>query len=92
MTHHSYHSEIFLFPFGRGGCKGGQWIWKDREMSGIGVHDVKFTRNLQKVKKNTLRARHVISPQEVQVGESAVQGHPQSHSVFCRDGGWCESK
>lgn len=33
------------------GCKGRGGIWRDGEMSGIGIHDVKFTKN-QKIFKN----------------------------------------
>jgi hypothetical protein len=35
----------FLFSFERGGCKGRGWIQWDWEMSGVGVHDVKLTKN-----------------------------------------------
>lgn len=32
----------------QGGREGGGWIWRDREMSGIRVHDVKFTKSQYK--------------------------------------------
>jgi hypothetical protein len=35
----------FILFYGRGGCKSGRWIQRDGEMSGIGVHDVKFMKN-----------------------------------------------
>jgi hypothetical protein len=35
---------IFIFiSFVGGNCKGGRWIWRGREMSGIKVLDGKFT-------------------------------------------------
>ena len=34
----------FVFLFG-GGCKGGEWVQVGVEMSGIGVHGVKFKKN-----------------------------------------------
>jgi hypothetical protein len=36
---------LFLFCFDRGGCKCRGKIWRDREMSRIVVHDVKFTKD-----------------------------------------------
>jgi hypothetical protein len=42
VTHHSFHKEIFFLL---GGLQGWGWIGRDGEMSGIGVHDVKFTKN-----------------------------------------------
>jgi hypothetical protein len=33
------------------GCKGGGWIWRDREMSRIWGHGVKYMENQQKIKK-----------------------------------------
>jgi hypothetical protein len=41
------------------GCKDEGPIWGDREVSGIGVHDVKFTENQQKVKKHRRRYKKV---------------------------------
>ena len=51
VTHYSFHNEIF-FPLAvavavvvvRCG-KGRGWIQRDCKMSGIGVHDGKFTEN-----------------------------------------------
>lgn len=34
----------FCFLCG-GGCKGGGQIWRDGEVSGIGMHNTKFTKN-----------------------------------------------
>ena len=42
-THYSVH-EIFFSSMG-GGCKGGGQVRGGEEMSGTGVHDVKFTEN-----------------------------------------------
>jgi hypothetical protein len=40
---------FFFFFLGDGvGCKGRHQIQRDREMSGAGEHDVKFTKNQQK--------------------------------------------
>lgn len=33
---------LFIVFFFGGGCKGRGWVWRDREMSGIGMRDVKF--------------------------------------------------
>jgi hypothetical protein len=40
---------LFVF-FWWGGGKGGGWVQRGEEMSGVGVHDVKFTKNQLKVK------------------------------------------
>lgn len=43
-----YFLRVFLFTyifFCGTGYKDGVWTWKDREMSGIGVRDVKFPKN-----------------------------------------------
>lgn len=50
VTGHPFHSnemDLFLFSLWGGGvvCKGEGQIWRDEEMSEIGVHDVKFTKN-----------------------------------------------
>lgn len=56
VKYYSFHNEVFskqLFAcvhFILGGQKGRAWIQGDREMSGTGEHDVKFTNN-KKVKK-----------------------------------------
>jgi hypothetical protein len=47
MTHQSFHGEVCFF-FWRGHNKDEEWIWKDWEMSGIGVRDVKFTKKKKK--------------------------------------------
>ena len=45
--------RYFCFVFFCGGdCKSGEWVCRDGEMSGIEVHDVKLTKNQQKVKQN----------------------------------------
>jgi len=57
VTHPGLHGETVLFSFvwfgGRGGCKGGGRVWRDGEMSRIGVHDGKFTKNQSKDKKKS---------------------------------------
>ena len=45
-THYSFHSKIW----GERGCKCVGQIQRDGEMSEIGVHDVRFTKN-QKLKE-----------------------------------------
>lgn len=40
-----------FFFLRRGGCKGGGQVRKDREMSGIGMHDGKFTKNQERKKE-----------------------------------------
>ena len=57
-AHHRFHSKIlvrfrfglvwFGFVFGEGIYKGRGLIWRDGDMSGNGVHDVKFTKNQYK--------------------------------------------
>lgn len=57
VTYYSFHNKMFssvlliffyfcfsIFFF-QGGCKGREWISRDREMSGIRVCDVKLTTN-----------------------------------------------
>ena len=39
-----FYYFFFIFLWG-GHYKGEGQIWRDREMSGIGVHDVKFPKN-----------------------------------------------
>lgn len=46
VIHYSFHSEIF-FSVG-GGCKDGGWVQGEWEISQIGVHDEKFTKNQYK--------------------------------------------
>ena len=38
---------LFVFSVGRG-CRGRGTIWRDREMSRIGVRDMKFTKKINK--------------------------------------------
>ena len=46
VTHYSDRNEIFPSDLGLGiFCKGRVWVQRDEEISGIGVHDVKFTKN-----------------------------------------------
>lgn len=44
MTQYSFYNEIFFFSVGPGGCKAGGWVPSEK-MSGIKVHDVKFTKS-----------------------------------------------
>jgi hypothetical protein len=41
----------FVLLLGRKVCKDTEWIWRDKEMSRIRVHDVKFTKDEEKVQK-----------------------------------------
>ena len=45
VTHYSFYNDIICFLCWGRGCKGGEWVWGKVEMSGIGVCDVKFTKN-----------------------------------------------
>jgi hypothetical protein len=49
MTHYSFHDEMMMMInsifFSFGGCKGGGWIRRNREISGFVGHDVEFTKN-----------------------------------------------
>jgi hypothetical protein len=42
--------QLDLFFFCGGHCKLRRWEWRDREVDGIGLHDVKCTKNQHKVK------------------------------------------
>lgn len=48
-------------------CFGGEVIWRDWVMSGIGVHDEKFTKNQYKLKKESK--------------EKKVPGYPKLYEV-----------
>ena len=50
VTHDSFHSKMWFYLFAclfmeGGGFKGGEQIWRGREMSGVEVHEMKFTKN-----------------------------------------------
>lgn len=50
MTHHSFHGEMFIYLFVHlfslgGGCKGRGSIWRDSEVSGVGIRGVRFTKD-----------------------------------------------
>jgi hypothetical protein len=45
---------LVLFSF-TGGCKGRGWISRDRDMSGVGLNDVKFIKNQLKNLKKELK-------------------------------------
>jgi hypothetical protein len=40
-----FYNNIFIFFFVGGHCTGGEQVWGEGEMTGIGVHNVKFTKN-----------------------------------------------
>lgn len=42
---HFYFQFFLFFVFFMGSCEGGGWIWRDGEMGGLEVHDMKFTKN-----------------------------------------------
>lgn len=47
-----YFFGLILFCFLlEGRCSSRGWIWRDREIIGIGVHDVKFTKKKKSFKK-----------------------------------------
>lgn len=52
VTQQSLHDEIvfmfrlfFILFFVLWGLQGGGWVGRNREMNGVGVHDVKLTKN-----------------------------------------------
>jgi hypothetical protein len=46
---------VYFFLLGEG-CNGRGWMWRDREMSRIEVHDGKFTKNQEEVFKRRNRS------------------------------------
>lgn len=45
LPHGDFFFGLILFCFLlEGRCSSRGWIWRDREIIGIGVHDVKFTK------------------------------------------------
>lgn len=53
VTHYSFYNKIFFFFFWGKVANVEGWIQREKEMSGIGVYGVKFTKNkkLNELKK-----------------------------------------
>jgi hypothetical protein len=73
--------SVFLF-FKEGACKGRGWIWRNGEMSGIGVHGVKLTRIKKKRERRRKREETERQAQRYMLAIQPLGGQNQRKPVW----------